>query len=296
MAKSLFIKENKNIREPIYGANWHDLFEFFWSHGIGNTLSKHDVPISWTSISLEYEFNGMGYSISERTIDDWKSGKRLPSVTNTHKLARIISKDDERFFKKWDNELIAARYREEIFRKNRKLERQSKPEPIEKSESQTHSIALEKESATVRRGYSLKALLFLCSFSSLISCLALYSLLAFTQRLETHTQSVAKDIKFCTKKQFDNFNKICLLNMTEFLPSVEMIYVSFKLEGAYKGQKFERTWIRNGEKFLTKESYYDESWSGFTYILNPNGHDPGKYVLRIMVDEISSTGYFTVGN
>lgn len=108
-------------------------------------------------------------------------------------------------------------------------------------------------------------------------------------------QDVAQDIRFCTREQFSDYAKKCLNTMTMFPKGTTDIYVSFSLISVAPGERFERQWFRNGEKFKSKHGFNDDAWKGYTYLINPNGHDPGYYAMRVIAKDQVSTGTFTVG-
>jgi len=81
-----------------------------------------------------------------------------------------------------------------------------------------------------------------------------------------------------------------------FPSGTRMIYVSFQMHGMPQDYPFERQWLKNGQLFLKKESYYDSAWEDFTWISNEEGYDDGKYDLRVIVDKKTTTSTFTVGS
>jgi len=132
--------------------------------------------------------------------------------------------------------------------------------------------------------------------SSAVTAIVLFLGLFLTGNIESHKHAVAENIKFCTEDQFDKKAFICLVNMDEFPHQTQLIYVSFTLNEAFPGQRFDRVWMRNGERFLEKTSFNHEAWSGYTYINNPYGHDPGQYVLEVSINDMATSASFTVGN
>lgn len=282
-AKSLEQLENKYLRPPPEGRDFSSLFDYAWHNGVGNSINTNGDSVSWTSAQLEQAFMDVGKDVSLRSIENWQSGGRLPRPKNVHALARIFGGDDNSLTVQW---------REALFEAIKLAKNKGKPSK-EVSEKDVVSEQPEHD-GDIRLNSSKLAMSALASAA--ISAILLYAGLALTGNLEAHKHAVATDIKFCTSAQFDEYNSICLVNMTEFSSGTKMIYVSFRLNGAFDGQKFERTWFRNGERLLDRTSFNHEAWSGYTYLPDENGHDAGRYVLEVSIGDQASSGHFTVGN
>lgn len=102
----------KNIRKPPDSENFADLFHYLWNHGLGKPLNRDGIPSPWTSEDMEHAFESFGKPISIRTIQHWRSGRFLPSRSNMHILARIISGGDDVLKQKWSDALISTLNRE----------------------------------------------------------------------------------------------------------------------------------------------------------------------------------------
>jgi len=126
-----------------------------------------------------------------------------------------------------------------------------------------------------------------------VSLLLLFAV-TFVMNAQENKLITVTDIKFCDEAQFSMSQKICLGDQEEFPADIKKIYTSFKINNAPKDLAFERRWYRNGEEFKRKASFYDEAWSGYTYLYNPNTHDPGSYVMRVIISDKSTTGVFSV--
>ncbi len=103
-----------------------------------------------------------------------------------------------------------------------------------------------------------------------------------------------KNIMFCDEQRFSKVDKMCRDNIKIFPSDTKMIYTSFEISNMPVGEPFDRRWYRNGRWFKTKSGHFDTAWEGYTFIYNPNTHDPGDYVMRIIVNNKSTTGSFTV--
>lgn len=282
MDKPLSLLKKNYLRPPVKGKEFITLFDYAWKNGIGNKISETGDSVSWTSKQLEHAFMDIKKNVSLRSIENWQSG-RPPRPKNIHALARIFGGDDKELTVQWREALFES-IKLSKSRKTSSSDVPNKPDPG----NIQNQVGPEK---SIRNKLILSAL-----FGSALSALLLYSILALTGNLESHKHPIAENIKFCSETQFDTFNLICLVNATEFPSDTSMIYVSFELSNAFEGQEFQRAWFRNGEKFLSRKTYNHKAWQGYTYINNPNGHAPGRYVMEVSIGEQSSAGHFTVGN
>jgi len=106
-----FLKSNKKIylRAPPPINDFTSLFRFMWDHGVGNRFDRGDNPRPWNDISLENAFDALHVNLDRRTIQNWLSGKNIPTRRNLFLLSRIVSADDENLKRKWAEAFIAAR-------------------------------------------------------------------------------------------------------------------------------------------------------------------------------------------
>ena len=89
---------------PENAATFHELFLFIWEHGVGNTLAGAGGPgVKWTRESLAIALNE---AASPRSIDDWRSGARVPSDTNVRALISVVADAPTRG--EWQRALIRA--------------------------------------------------------------------------------------------------------------------------------------------------------------------------------------------
>lgn len=100
---------NFNFRNPPQSDNFEELLRFAWDHGCGNRLTKSRDPLPWTYESLEEAFDSFGHSVDQRTIQNWLSGKNLPSRRNIYILTRILSRGNTDLKRHWMDALIQGR-------------------------------------------------------------------------------------------------------------------------------------------------------------------------------------------
>lgn len=106
--KSLINKNKKNFRYPPNTKIFNEIFYYIWNHGLGNELNKIGDPVPWTAESLEAAFESVHRNVDKRAIQNWRSGRNLPSRKNIHSLARIVSGDDEERKIAWSDALIES--------------------------------------------------------------------------------------------------------------------------------------------------------------------------------------------
>jgi len=89
---------------PEDAQTFHQLFLFIWEHGVGNQLAAAGGPgVKWTRETLAIALNE---AASPRSIDDWRSGARVPSDTNVRLLLSVVA--DEKTREAWLHALIDA--------------------------------------------------------------------------------------------------------------------------------------------------------------------------------------------
>lgn len=115
---------NFNFRNPPQSDNFEELLRFAWDHGCGNRLTKAGDPLPWTYETLEEAFDSFGHSVDQRTIQNWLSGKNLPSRRNIYILTRILSRGNNDLKRQWMDALIQGR---QAARKKKAASRKSKP-------------------------------------------------------------------------------------------------------------------------------------------------------------------------
>jgi len=252
------------------------MFRFIWLQGVGNIRDEHGEPKPWTDASLEDRFYEFGYEIDKRTIQNWLSGKNKPSAKNLHRLARVVSNDDTGFKRLWRDAFTMSN----VSKEKRSIEPENAVVPTE--ESNRH--------ATVQKEFKLQRWLII-GFG-VVSSLAFIAVL-INLRQSPHIE--VTNLKFCDEARFDRSAKVCTTNVSHFPAETSLIFVSFNMPNAPQGQPFERTWYREGQQFLSKGGFIDSAWEDYTWLKNPNGHDQGKYDLRIIVNGRVTTGSFMLG-
>ena len=188
---------NFNLRNPPEGSNFKQLLRFAWDHGCGNRLTQAGDPRPWTYESLEAAFDTYGHSVDQRTIQNWLSGKNIPSRRNIYVLTRILSQGDEDIKRKWMDEFILARQSAQI----RKKKIVSKPNNTQPS-LQVQDNLTPKEQAFAQNNnrapavgiFQYPKLLFSIATIVLISLvLAAISFLS-TQRFENQSTVIEKSV------------------------------------------------------------------------------------------------------
>lgn len=269
---------NKNkvfLRAPPNILGFQELFRFIWLQGIGNKFDRHGEPKPWTDESLEDRFYELDYEIDKRTIQNWLSGKNKPSPKNLHKLARVVSNDDAGLKILWRDAFTMASV--------------SKQKTKNLSTEPTLIQMADKSDVGSKHKIRSRALISILGFIGLLSI--------STVSMKSRKLPVIEvtNLKFCNKALFDRTAKLCKTNVSNFPVGTSLIFVSFNMPNATMGQPFDRKWYRDGQKFAEREGFIDSAWENYTWLENSNGHDAGKYDLRIIVNGRVTTGSFFVG-
>ena len=265
---------NKDIylREPPKNLSFSALFKFIWKQGIGNRFGNDGEPVPWRDQTLCDRFMEFGYNVDKRTLQNWLSGSHKPSPKNLHRLAKVISNNDSGFKKLWLDALTIA---------------DIKDLP---SIPQIGAADIKLKDKT---GFSRKSIAAIIGVLAVIGVAGLY--MVFGGRGEQIDYRVT-NLKFCDKDRFSETEKVCTTDVTHFPAGTKLIFVSFNAPNAPEGQYFERKWFRKGQEFLSKDGYIDAAWEDYTWLQNPDGHDNGKYNLRIIINKQVTTGTFFVGD
>lgn len=93
---------------PPQGDSFKALFGYFWAHGVGNSLDRQGDPMPWTMARFEHAVTDIGWSISQRSVEKWRSGRVTPSRRNLHKIARIAGCGDDDRKRLWAEAFIAS--------------------------------------------------------------------------------------------------------------------------------------------------------------------------------------------
>ena len=268
------IKRGINFTPPPEIGSFWVLFDHFWNNGIGNELSVSGEPIAWNARTLAEALDDRP---SSTALGQWYARDALPSKENIQRLCRVLLHEENHIRKKWANTLLAARREEELKRNAEK-------------KSATHTGVSSMPDTQTPSGQSRgRKWIYLIGLLLILSA----GFLFFGQ-----TQKPAiniSEIKFCTQDNFSDQTKTCNLSETFFPEGTQKVYVSFKTNNIPYGKPFSRRWYRNGEKWLERNDFFDETWKNFTWIHNENGHDHGEYAMRIIVEDQVFTGTFTLG-
>jgi len=104
------------------------------------------------------------------------------------------------------------------------------------------------------------------------------------------------DLKFCDEAGFSSIAQKCHVSSSHFPTGTSRIYVSFDVNNAYDGQPFDRKWYYKSRQISAMSSYFDSAWPGFTFYGDgQNAFENGKYDLRIIIDDETTTRSFVVG-
>lgn len=283
-------RTNINLRNPPNDMDFTSLFKFFWDHGVGNRLDLNNVPVPWNEISLASAFDTLGIDLNTRSIHNWHAGKNKPNGKNLHRLSHIASGGNADLRREWADAFISSIGKSNEGKKKNITIEQHTPDVI--TPDQKVDVRPSPNNETERKSrLSKRQYVNICAV--VIGTILLLKAVGFGFGFLKKEVSVV-DIKFCNEALFSQDKKTCLENVEVFPADIQMIYISFNIKNAPEDMPFERRWYRNGQIFLTKSGFYDEAWEDFTYLNNPLTHDPGKYVMRVIINGKSTTGSFIV--
>ncbi|MBN8639675.1 MAG: formylglycine-generating enzyme family protein [Anaerolineae bacterium] len=128
--------------------SFHQLFLFIWEHGVGNDLAAPGGPgVKWTRETLAMALNE---AASPRSIDDWRSGARVPSDTNIRLLLAVVANNATRDL--WQRALIgAAAEGREKSRQNDNGAGNGARSTSSKADSETSAVETVTKSTTLRQ-------------------------------------------------------------------------------------------------------------------------------------------------
>jgi len=174
------------LRPPPETSDFGDLFHYIWNHGLGNALNHNDDPVPWTDDTLEAAFESVHRSVDKRAIQNWRSGRNLPSRRNIHSLCRIVGGDDDALKKLWSDKLIASL----MERKKTSLKKSKQVIVTTSSEGvQPNTTAVAKNSLQARR---IKRTLVLLPLISLAIIIGLFSINNMGKSTEKPTPSTVE--------------------------------------------------------------------------------------------------------
>ncbi|WP_298362552.1 hypothetical protein [uncultured Litoreibacter sp.] len=302
----------KNLELPPETTDFWKLFDFFWDNGVGNPLNQDGEPVPWSEKALEVALEGKP---TAKALGNWHSRVNLPSRESIQRLCRVILVDDEQLGRSWASSLLTARRLEEIRRKeNSKLLARAKSKNVNREVAafQTaenrlaNGAALDSESVIEFESVNLSAptrckpspsFKFLRLFKAVGLVLLSLAIYIFAVPFgESDPKIKISDIRFCSYNTFSAYKKSCLSSKTHFPAGTQKVYVSFQTDNIHYGEPFSRRWYRNGEKWLERNDFFDDTWQNYTWIHNQHGHDHGEYSMRIIVGDQVFSGKFTLGD
>lgn len=278
------------FRLPPEDGPFLDVFRFAWDAGVGNHL-EDERPIPWTTGALEAAFESRNRDVSIKSIENWRSGKTLPSRKNIILLADIFSGSDRQHREAWLDCLIGSLLTQSPDT-NDSLDAKG-PETQAHDADVSNTTQIQSGKSAQKKELSKK------SIAGLAFCVGALAFVAMsatgTSLSKPFSQKKITDIRFCTDANFDTEIKRCTAHQSNFPKGTALIHVSFESNVPY-GQAFSRRWYRDGRLFIEKDGFFDEAWENWTWIRDTtdDGNLPGDYVLRIIIDDKVTTGTFTV--
>jgi len=229
----------------------------------------------WTASALA---DILDQTPSETSILNWRKRKHLPKQGQIQRLCRVLFEDDPHIRKAWSSALIETRREEELLRKQEK----KLTEPVGASVSNIAGAAVAMNASQVDVGTAEKAdtIHKLSMWPLLTICLVvLLSFMFFVGRSNNQAKTVPEpsvhNIQFCPELDFSQKRLSCNSHQSHFPAGTQKIYVSFETNDIPYGLAFSRRWYRNGEKFMERNDFFDETWQNYTWLFNTNGHDAG---------------------
>ena len=245
-----------------------ELFLWAWDMGAGRNRSREGLPVPWTAEGLEAAFAEAGREVSLRTVENWRSGATVPNRRNRLALAGLFAGRDRTVEGAW-MEALAGR----PWTPPAEVETTSDAEP--EAISGTVSVA--------RRPWVAPA-----------GAAALLVVGGVWLWQVSDAEPTVTELRVCAPEDFNEATLRCPAHQDVFAAGTREVRVSFEASPP-EGTPFERRWYRNGRMFLSRDGFFDAAWENWTWLRNPDGHDPGTYHLRIVVDGEVATAEFEVG-
>jgi len=267
---------NKNIQNPPDEVmSFKNLINYIWDHGLGNRLTPDAVPMPWKPETFESAFFDIGFDVDIRSFQNWRGGVHKADRKNIHAIARVVSGGDPHIQKEWAIKLIDA------------------PKIDESDINSDSKGKIEKFSQKSNfKDLFFKYRLFITGL--VLGQIPLLAVILFSYS-SGRGQTTITDLKFCDEAGFSKTAMKCHNPASHFPSGTGRIYVSFDFNNSYMGQPFERRWYQNSEMFLSKKSFNDTAWPGYTFISQEDGMKDAKYDLRVIVDDSTTTKSFIVG-
>lgn len=259
-----------NLQPPPRDVGFWELFDFFWDHGVGNSVHEDGTSIAWTALTLESAFEGKP---DKRSIEYWQSRTNMPSPENIRKISSVAGGGNHAIRKAWHDALIAAR---------RVEKRKDKTEQKAQAETQ-------KPNASQRRFGTMPPLKWVFGMAIIV----VVGVVTWWQIQNASLEPSVENIRICDAAFFDAETKKCRKHVSVFVHGVDEVFLSFDFVNVPDGTPFERWWIRNGERVAGRSSFNDVAWPGYTY-WRPGVLEMGQYVVRIVVEDQVFTQVFSV--
>lgn len=254
-----------------------ELLRYVFDHGIGLSHTSNSEKPYWTDIMLEAGLSEAGTEVDRRSIQNWLSGKSVPTIQNLRALADIFGRNSEER-REWRYALIEAR-RETLSK--RKRQRDGAALTVRKTAAP----------AKIHRPYTP----FLLIVSGVAITVIIVIATIVTGNTPDNETNHARNITFCSSSNFSKVTFECQASETEFASGTKTIMITFDLVGLDEGERFERVWYLNGQEIHRKESFNDEAWPGYTYYTWPEAFSDGEYALRVIARGTPTTAVFRVG-
>ena len=259
------------ITAPPDGVSGRELFLWAWSMGAGRERSREGLPVPWTAEALEAAFAEAGREVSLRTVENWRAGATVPNRRNRLVLAGLFAGRDRAVEAAWMEGLAGRPWTAPA-----EVETPSEAEP----ETAADIVAETDASARKPRvGPAVAAALLLAGGVWLWRA--------------ADTAPTVTELRVCAPEDFDKATLRCPAHQDVFAAGTREVRVSFEASPP-EGTPFERRWYRDGRMFLLRDGFFDAAWENWTWLRNPDGHDPGTYHLRIVVDGEVATAEFEV--
>ena len=221
----------------------------------------------WTAEGLEAAFAEAGREVSLRTVENWRSGATVPNRRNRLVLAGLFGGRDRAVEAAWMEGLAGRPW--------------TAPAEVEMpSDAEPETAA--GTAASARKPWVGPAV-----------AAALLTGGVWLWRA-SGAEPVVTELRVCAPEDFDEAILRCPAHQDVFAAGTREVRVSFEASPP-EGTPFERRWYRDGRMFLLRDGFFDAAWENWTWLRNSEGHDPGTYHLRIVVDGEVATAEFEVG-
>ncbi|MEL6687646.1 MAG: hypothetical protein AAFP97_08490 [Pseudomonadota bacterium] len=215
--------------------------------------------------------------VDPRSFQNWRTGSHKAGRKNIHAISRIASGGDPILQKDWAQALLKA---PKVSSAQKQV---SVKEPATQPQDVTTTRSVERLFTGSNR-YVLMAVL--ASFA--------VAILFFLN--PSDEAPYLTDFVFCDEANFSRSLQKCEQGIVEFPKETSRVFVSFQPHNIDDGQPFTRKWYFRSVLFLTRESFFDDAWPGYTFY--GDGDKPfaeGKYDLRVIIDGKVSTASFIIG-